>query len=158
MQSILGRTMRNNSNTQEMFSKFDRQTLMPGRWILTLLWTCSLSSSPLLSTQVPLPFLALAYLAVSLIRGLRMHKCLGTHTHTHTHTEFNTRLIYKITPVQPCQLLSYLNTSISVWKQKSYAYWVYKSLKDSVQWWPQRQVTGPRPRDQQWWDSGASSL
>ena len=30
----------------------------------TLLWTCSLSSSPSVSTQVPLPFLFLAYLIV----------------------------------------------------------------------------------------------
>ena len=39
----------------------------------TLLWTCGLSSSPSLSTQVPLPFLFLAYLIVPAERAMEPH-------------------------------------------------------------------------------------
>ena len=39
----------------------------------TLLWTCGLSSSPSLSTQVPLPFLFLAYLTVPAEKAVAPH-------------------------------------------------------------------------------------
>ena len=37
------------------------------------LWTCGLSSSPSLSTQVPLPFLFLAYLTVPAEKAMAPH-------------------------------------------------------------------------------------